>query len=92
VAEREGVFGEPAAACSLAGLISDVRAGRIGPDDAVLLVITGAGLKDLAAVERATEPPPVASPADLAPLVDEWLGEGLGGDRMSSQRGDTRAR
>jgi threonine synthase len=68
----EGVFVEPAAACALAGLQSDVRAGRIGSDATALLVLTGSGLKDLATIERALEPPPLATVDELPRLLAAW--------------------
>jgi threonine synthase len=68
----EGVFVEPAAACALAGLRNDVRAGRIGSGDSALLVLTGSGLKDLATVERTLDPPPLTSLDALPGAIAEW--------------------
>lgn len=72
LAFTEGVFVEPAASCALAGLRNDVRRGRVGPATSVLLVLTGSGVKDLATVERALEPPPVASVTELTGLIGAW--------------------
>ncbi len=44
--KEEGVFAEPAAAASLAGLEKALREGIIGKDEHVVLVSTGNGLKD----------------------------------------------
>ncbi len=42
----EGVFCEPASAASLAGLIKDLRAGKIEEGATIVLTLTGNGLKD----------------------------------------------
>lgn len=42
---RDGLFVEPAAACSLAGLLKDVQAGVYDRGDTVVLSLTGTGLK-----------------------------------------------
>jgi threonine synthase len=46
LAREEGIFGEPASAASLAGLLKLAREGRIDDDAVVTCVITGSGLKD----------------------------------------------
>lgn len=46
LAGRNGVFAEPAAAASLAAVVSAVESKIIGPKDRVLVMITGSGLKD----------------------------------------------
>ncbi len=46
LAQQEGVFGEPASAASVAGLIQAVRRGLDLRDQTVVCVITGTGLKD----------------------------------------------
>lgn len=46
LASREGIFCEPASAASIAGLRTAVDAGWVGPDDTVVCVLTGHGLKD----------------------------------------------
>jgi threonine synthase len=45
LAERAGVFGETAAGVSLGTLLEAARRGRIGPEDEVVLLVTGDGLK-----------------------------------------------
>jgi threonine synthase len=52
LAEEEGVFVQPDAAASLAGLTSAVRRGLVGPDERVTLILTGHGLKDPSVFER----------------------------------------
>ena len=52
-----GVFGEPAGAASYAGLVKAVEQGLVSPDERIVVINTGSGLKDiksaLAAVEQA---------------------------------------
>ncbi|MDR1488893.1 MAG: threonine synthase [Desulfovibrio sp.] len=55
LAANSGVFAEPAAAASLAGLLKAKEEGRIAPTDTVALVVTGSGLKDVAAAMKACE-------------------------------------
>jgi threonine synthase len=52
LARATGVFAEPAAAATYAGLTQAVADGLIGSDEQVVLVITGSGLKDVAAAKR----------------------------------------
>ncbi|MHC8441054.1 MAG: threonine synthase [Candidatus Eutrophobiaceae bacterium] len=46
LAEREGVFCEPASASSLAGALRDIRSGRISKESLIVCTLTGHGLKD----------------------------------------------
>ncbi len=46
LAEKEGVFCEPASATSLAGALRDIRSGRIPEGSSVVCTLTGHGLKD----------------------------------------------
>ena len=46
LARTEGVLVEPAGAVALAGAIAEARAGLIGPDDVVVVMLTGAAHKD----------------------------------------------
>jgi threonine synthase len=55
VARGCGVFGEPAAAASWAGLVAAVETGVVGAADRVVLMNTGSGLKDVAAASRGAE-------------------------------------
>jgi threonine synthase len=57
LAATEGIFAETAGGVVVAGLKQLVDAGRIGPDDVTVLLITGAGLKTQeAVVDRLEEP------------------------------------
>jgi len=46
LAEKEGVFCEPASATSLAGAMRDIKSGRIATGSCVVCTLTGHGLKD----------------------------------------------
>ena len=60
VAGRHGVFAEPAAAAAFAGVLAGVNSGMIGPQDRVLMMITGSGLKDThSAILAAGKPIPI---------------------------------
>jgi threonine synthase len=63
---RAGVFAEPAAAAAWAGLRRTLAEGRVQPEDAVLVLLTGSGLKDVGAAQRATPAAPVIEPSIAA--------------------------
>ncbi len=69
LARGSGVFAEPAAAAVLAGLRRGLGEGLVGPDDRVVLISTGSGLKDVAAARRAAEDAG-ARPIQIAPNED----------------------
>lgn len=52
LARTEGIFVEPAAGNTVAGLISLAQRGEIGRDDTVVVALTGNGLKTLDFAER----------------------------------------
>jgi threonine synthase len=52
LAREEGILVEPAGAAALAGMLHDAEAGALTPDDNVVVIATGAGYKDPAALER----------------------------------------
>jgi threonine synthase len=63
LARREGIWTAPEAAATVAALV-DLRArGAVGADDRVVLVLTGAGIKN--------DAPPLPSPIDLAGTDDD---------------------
>ncbi len=72
VATKGGVFGEPASAASLAGLIKLSRQGTDFSSKKVVCVITGTGLKDPDTALRGVETL-LELPADLA-AVEQALG------------------
>jgi len=74
LATRGGIFGEPASAASLAGLIKLSRKGTDFSGKKVVCVITGTGLKDPDTAMKSAEPL-LELPADLA-AVEQALGWG----------------
>jgi len=57
LAEKEGIFCEPASAISLAGALTDIRAGKIKAASRVVCTLTGHGLKDPdTAIKQSTTP------------------------------------
>ncbi|HXZ64856.1 MAG TPA: threonine synthase [Streptosporangiaceae bacterium] len=57
LAEREGVFGEPAAAAGVAGLLQASANGQVAPGSVVVCTVTGHGLKDPDTAVTGAEPP-----------------------------------
>ncbi len=57
-----GVFAEPAASASLAGLLEARAQGVIGPDETVALMVTGNGLKDVDGTSRRAGQAPLVPP------------------------------
>ncbi|MCC6524557.1 MAG: pyridoxal-phosphate dependent enzyme [Polyangiaceae bacterium] len=57
------VFAEPAAAAAYAGALAFARSGALGPREEVCVLVTGNGLKDVAAATRATTTPPRVDPS-----------------------------
>jgi threonine synthase len=74
MATKGGVFGEPASAASLAGLIKLSGQGMDFSQKRVVCVVTGTGLKDTDIVLRSVKPF-LELPADL-PAVERALGWG----------------
>jgi threonine synthase len=64
LALREAVFGEPASAASVAGLLQAAGNGSLEPGAVVVCTITGTGLKDLD-IAVAGRPEPETIPAEL---------------------------
>jgi threonine synthase len=62
MAGRHGMFAEPAAAASLAAVVSAIDANIIGPQERVLVMITGSGLKDTKNAIRAGGKPLAIEP------------------------------
>jgi threonine synthase len=72
LARKEGVFGEPASAASVAGLIKMARQGLKLSGKKVVCIITGTGLKDPSLPAKFVEPFPEL-PADVR-IVERTLG------------------
>jgi threonine synthase len=67
LARTTGVFGEPAAAASVAGLQKGLQSGVVEGRESIVLLITGHGLKDVdAALKGVTLPRPVAPDLESA--------------------------
>ncbi len=67
LARGVGVFAEPAAAASYAGLVAARRTGVLDGSERVVILSTGSGLKDVRAVRRAVDrsgPDPIRVPVD----------------------------
>ena len=62
LAEREGVFCEPASAASVAGLYKSFRRGELTQGSLAVCVLTGHGLKDPDLAVSCVEEPPVVQP------------------------------
>ncbi len=65
LAEKEGIFCEPASATSLAGAMRDIRSGRIPAGSRIVCTLTGHGLKDPDSAIRQSAAPMVAVEATL---------------------------
>ena len=65
LARHAGVFAEPAGAAALAGLRAALRGGLVDRDERIVLLVTGTGLKDVAAASRS-----VAMPDPVEPSLD----------------------
>jgi threonine synthase len=65
LAEREGVFCEPASAVSLAGAVRDIKRGKIPEGATVVCTLTGHGLKDSDIAIRQSPQPRTAVEAKL---------------------------
>jgi threonine synthase len=74
MASRGGIFGEPASAASLAGLVKLSRKGMDFSQCQVVCVVTGTGLKDTETAVKGAEPF-LELPADLT-AVEKALGLG----------------
>jgi threonine synthase len=65
LARGSGVFAEPAGAAAYAGLVQGIKEGRIDPEERVVILSTGNGLKDIASARKAVSEPFVVD-KDLA--------------------------
>lgn len=71
-----GVFGEPAGVTGTAAVKKACELGLLGPDDTVVSVVTGNGLKDVAnAIRSAGEP--IHIEPDLERMVSEFAKRGV---------------
>jgi threonine synthase len=69
LARHTGVFAEPAAAATLAGLRAALAENLVDPEERIVLLVTGTGLKDVPAAARAVRrPEPI--PPELAAVQE----------------------
>lgn len=73
LAEKEGVFCEPASATSLAGAIGDINAGKIPEGSTIVCTLTGHGLKDPDVAIKQSTTEVVTIPAELGSVKDAIL-------------------
>jgi threonine synthase len=63
LARQAAVFAEPAGATALAGLARAVQAGMVSPEERIVVLNTGNGLKDVRAALQAAGEAPVVEPS-----------------------------
>ena len=68
---RAGIFAEPAGAASYAGLKKAVQTQLLDPEESVLVISTGSGLKDVRAAIQAVGEAPVIQPS--MPALKKFL-------------------
>ncbi|MBE9506885.1 MAG: threonine synthase [Chloroflexi bacterium] len=80
LAQGCGVFAEPAAAAAYAGLVKAVEQGLVDPNECVVVLATGSGLKDVASAMKAVKEKPVVVEPTLTAvrqaLDGRWIGKG----------------
>lgn len=59
---KAGIFAEPAGSAAYAGLKKAVEQGLVGPEDRVVVINTGSGLKDVRAATQAVGDAPIIEP------------------------------
>lgn len=60
---RVGIFAEPAASTAYAGLVKAVEESLVEPEDPILVLSTGSGLKDVKAAMQAVSEAPIIEPS-----------------------------
>ena len=76
LAEKEGIFCEPASAISLAGALRDVQTGKIPTGSRIVCTLTGHGLKDPDTAIKQSTRPLIKIKAELA-AVEKAIMENL---------------
>jgi threonine synthase len=74
LAQSSGVFAEPAGAAAYAGLAKAADDGLVDPDERIVVLVTGNGLKDIASARKAVGEPYVidANLAAVKRVAAEW--------------------
>ena len=62
IARNTGVFSEPAAAASYAGLVKAVDQELVDPHERIVVMLTGSGLKDIKSAMKTVPAPPIVAP------------------------------
>ena len=62
IARNTGVFSEPAAAASYAGLVKAVDQGLVDAHERIVVMLTGSGLKDIKSAMKTVPEPPIVAP------------------------------
>lgn len=75
LAEREGIFCEPASAVAVSGAIRDLKSGRIPAGSTVVCTLTGHGLKDSDVAIAQSSAPVVTVEAERKAVRDAIIGE-----------------
>jgi threonine synthase len=75
LARGSGVFAEPAGAASLAGAVKGISMGLVAPDERIVILVTGSGLKDIRATLQAVKMPKRIKP-NLKAVQAALQGEG----------------
>jgi threonine synthase len=73
LAEKEGIFCEPASAASLAGAMRDIQSGKIPEGSIVVCTLTGHGLKDPDIAIKQSTSPLITIDANLESVRDAIL-------------------
>jgi len=73
LAEKEGVFCEPASATSLAGAMRDIKNGKIPEGSKIVCTLTGHGLKDPDTAIKQSTAPMITTEATLEAVRDAIL-------------------
>jgi threonine synthase len=60
---KVGIFAEPAGATAYAGMVRALQQNQISPEDRVLVINTGSGLKDVKAAMQAVSEAPIIEPS-----------------------------
>lgn len=66
LAREEGLFVEPSAAAALAGVLGDLREGRLEKGETVVAVLTGHGLKDMKSLPEGAPARLIENAANIA--------------------------
>lgn len=77
LAQKEGLFAEPASCASIAGVIKQVKNGEIKKGSCVVAVLTGNGLKDPTTAMSVIDAAPTIIENDKGALLSHLLNKGV---------------